>query len=228
MSRPAIQSSNAAISVDVEVVSGPDMSEFTARLCDVRQTIEAKRAEVRQFLFSSQIDVAYDLVEIGWIFLQGKAAIEHGMTGKQNASKNGHETVSHPSAGFLKWLWSAAPGIEARSAQNYMNAARNLGLSAESSLEDVRALRDADALEGKKLKDVYKAPGNDDGGNKPGSPKPAFNDAQKAQLFVKSVRMINKLSVDKTSLAVLPKTQLQAINRQLTAMSKAVDAALQS
>lgn len=111
-------------------------------------------------------EVIYDIVGKGLMLLKGRA--EHlNITGRPKSG----ETVSPLSKkeakqlvkleekgeqGFLSWFDTTFPGQQIRTARNYMNAARNAGLTSDHGLEDVEALRTALALHEKKPTDLYR------------------------------------------------------------------------
>jgi len=118
-------------------------------------------------------EVIYDIVAKGLMLLKGRAAhqtetLTQFQKGNKKAAKNGGETVSPPSEkhlvrlgevgekGFLAWFEETFEGQQIRTARNYMNAARNAGLTSDHGLEDVEALRVAAALHEKKPTDLYR------------------------------------------------------------------------
>jgi hypothetical protein len=83
-------------------------------------------------------EVVYDLVEVGLYLLKAKEAVGHG--------------------NFIDFLESetvADLNISDRSANRYMNAARNVGLTEDSAASDIDRLRKAKALHGRKPTDLY-------------------------------------------------------------------------
>ncbi len=213
---------------EFEVMTGPDMTVFADRVREVQQTIQTKRVQVAEFMLRRQVDIAYDLVEIGWILLQGKAAIEHGSTGNNNATKNGTETVSDPFSGFGNWLAATFADINERSARNYMNAARNLKLTDKSTREDVRALRDNKVLEDKRLKDLYLPPKGEEESVDPEADAEHARAQAETKRFEESLFDLTQLGVEKRVFIALPKPRLQIIKGQLHDLQKAVSDALKA
>lgn len=106
-----------------------------------------KRAESRK----------YNCVELGWQLLRLKEVTAHGNAGNQHAAKNKSDTVTLLFCGFEEGVQSEF-GIEPRTAQRYMNAARNAGLSAESKPSDIALLRKKKALVNTPLAKLYRNP----------------------------------------------------------------------
>jgi hypothetical protein len=82
-------------------------------------------------------DLKYDVIELGWRLLRSKEIVGHG--------------------NFENWA-STTFSIHERTAQNYLNAAKNAGLTAKSKSETVSLLREKDKFKNKLLTDLYKSP----------------------------------------------------------------------
>ncbi len=218
----------AAIAHEFEVVAGPDMSVFADRVKQVQQVIQEKRVAVQRFLLTKQTDIAYDMIEIGWILLQGKAAIDHGMSGKTNAAKNETDTVSDPISGFGKWVAETFAEINERTARRYMNAARNMKLSADSTLEDVHALRAANALGDRRLTDLYLPPrGEEELVDAEQDAEVARRNAE-AATFEESIVNLTQLGIEKRAFALMPKPRLKVLEGQVIELRKAIGEALKA
>lgn len=120
--------------VDVELVDPPNEKKLNEAATEIRRVHGVIEGKTRRF----QQEVIYDYVEWGVYFLRAKEALGHG---------NFED--------FLKSATVADLEISERSARNYMNAARNCGLSAKDDHESVEALRKAKALHGKTATELY-------------------------------------------------------------------------
>jgi hypothetical protein len=83
-------------------------------------------------------DVKYDVIEFGWRLMRLKEIVGHG--------------------NFMDWVKETWPKLEHRTATNYINAAANAKLNAQSKLETVSNLREIDKYKNKLLTDLYKSP----------------------------------------------------------------------
>lgn len=123
------------VAVEVEVLGPRDekaLNEYAAEIARIHGVIEGK---TRQF----QENVIYDFVEMGLYFVKAKEKIGHG-----------------DFLDFVKLETVSNLGISDRTARNYMNAARNAGLTARSTSDDVVRLRQSKALHGKKPTELYR------------------------------------------------------------------------
>ena len=126
----------------------------------IRAVQEREQKEVLKFLASAKKRSEarkYNLVELGWNLLRLKEATPHGNVENQHAAKNKSETVSDLFSGFETGVQQEFD-IEPRSARNYMNAARNAGLTAESTAADMASLRKKKALAATPLAILYRSP----------------------------------------------------------------------
>lgn len=85
-------------------------------------------------------EIVYDIVGLGVLYLRAKERVGHGHFGAF--------LVNSATVADLK--------ISERSAQNYMRAAENAGLTEKSTLKDIEALREKQALHGTKPTELYK------------------------------------------------------------------------
>lgn len=142
-------------------------------LAEIEDHIRALDAKIEDRTRGYHNEVIYDIVGKGLMLLKGRAlhlaqASTQFQAGGKKALKSGVETVATPSGkqlakieekgegGFLGWLEEKFPEQSSRTARNYMNAARNAGLTADHGPEDVEALRVAMALHEKKPTDLYR------------------------------------------------------------------------
>lgn len=125
--------------------NSPELTQLGASIARVIGTIGTKTARYHD-------EIVYEIVAAGVLFLRAKLAVGHGHFGAYLAIS---ATVAD-----LK--------ISERSAQNYMRAAENVGLTAASDARDIEALREKQALHGTKPTDLYKlkdsAPADEKGG----------------------------------------------------------------
>lgn len=101
----------------------------------------------------------YHRVEIGWRGMQLKEALPHGNAANQHAAKNKNDNLSFLFFEGFEAGCQAAFDIDPKQMQRYMQAARNAGLTAESTQADMDKLRETDALAGKTLSKLYVVPG---------------------------------------------------------------------
>lgn len=193
---------------------------------DVEAFVAGKINRVQRYLHEQETDIAYDKVEIGWWLLRGKAAAGHGMAGQRNAAKIESETVSDSisPAGFLGLVTAVFPEIQERTARNLMNAARNLGLTAESPLTAVHALRTAKALGHRRLKDLYRPPAGEleDSGGEGGMSFEQLRAQSEITSFQESIRRLNSLGLEKRVFLSLPPAQLRQIDGTLLELRRAI------
>lgn len=135
-------------------------------LTEIEENIRALDARIDDRTRGYHNEVIYDIVGKGLMLLKGREA--HLAQESTQFKKRGVETVSTPSAkqlakigeqgerGFLAWLGEKFEGQSTRTARNYMNAARNAGLTSDHTLADVEALRQTAALHEKKPTDLYR------------------------------------------------------------------------
>lgn len=121
----------------------------------IRDFLGADQAREREY----QNAAIYDRVAIGLCLLKGRE-LHLQKAGRPKNCGNG-STISAKAEGkadlgFIAWLETKFPGFSTRTARNYMNGARNCGLTADHSLEDVDALRTAQALHDKTAKELYR------------------------------------------------------------------------
>ncbi|MDD2763461.1 MAG: hypothetical protein PHE83_05745 [Opitutaceae bacterium] len=132
MSRPKKPSTQVEI---VPAFDTPELIELGTGIAEVIGEIGTKTARFHD-------ELIYIIVRAGVLFLQAKERVGHGYFGDFLAKS---ATVAD-----LK--------ISERSAQNYMRAAENAGLSASSTERDIEALRSCRALHGKKPTELYRLP----------------------------------------------------------------------
>lgn len=101
----------------------------------------------------------YDRVAVGLCLLKGREL--HLRKGGRPQNSGNVSTVSKKAEdkaeiSFNKWIEESFPAFTTRTARNYMNGARNCGLTSDHGLEDVQALRTAQALHDKTAKELYK------------------------------------------------------------------------
>jgi len=105
----------------------------------------AAYAEIDRRTRKFQDDVIYEIVATGVFLLRAKKEVGHG--------------------NFLPYLKSATVAdlnISERSANRYMAAAENAGLTFSSTAKDLKALRKKKALHGKKPTELYRLPAGDE------------------------------------------------------------------
>jgi hypothetical protein len=124
-----------AKSVDFELLPPADKKRLEQCAGEIRRMHCVISEKTQRF----QEEVIYDFVEWGLYFVQAKHALGHGEFGD-----------------FLKSATVADLNISERSARNYMNAARNAGLTHASTAEDIETLRRSKALHGKKPTELYR------------------------------------------------------------------------
>jgi hypothetical protein len=122
--------------VNVDLLPPPDEATLSECATNIARLYAVIGARTRAF----HDEVIYHYVEVGLYFLKVKEALGHGDF-MEFLSQNGN--VSNL-------------GIIDRTARNYMNAARNAGLTHESTEESIDALRARQALHGKKATDLYR------------------------------------------------------------------------
>jgi hypothetical protein len=141
--------------VKVELVPPPNKKTLADCEKNIRRVYETIGGKTRAF----QEDVVYDCVEMGLYFLKAKDAIGHGhfedfVRSATSAPGTTLTDVFCPSD--KNETVSFLPPVQLRTAQNYMNAARNAGLTVASTSADVEKLRATEALHGKRPGDLYK------------------------------------------------------------------------
>ncbi len=116
----------------------------------------------------------YSTVEIGWNLLRAVALHRSDASTrfKSLSTRDGNLSTPEPQTltkgeteniGFYAWLAKEHADIEPRTARNWMNAARNAGLTADSTPEQVAAIRRQKKLAGIALSKLYRSPdGSDD------------------------------------------------------------------
>lgn len=139
--------------VHVEIVPVVDKKTLDQCAENIRRVHETIGGKTRAF----QQDVVYDCVEMGLYFLKAKEAIGHGEFEDfvQSATSAPGATLVEASNSKNEMV-SFLPTIQLRTAQNYMNAARNAGLTSKSTSADVDKLRATEALHGKRPGDLYR------------------------------------------------------------------------
>lgn len=127
-------------------------------------SLDVLETQIRDLLHSDisreqewQRTAIYDRVAIGLCLLKGRE-LHLQKAGRPKNGGNG-STISKAEqkaeTGFLDWIEVQFPGFSTRTARNYMNGARNCGLTSDHGLEDVEALRTAQALHDKTAKELY-------------------------------------------------------------------------
>ena len=120
----------------------------TTKLDALEEKIEGLRTRVHKKITAFKEDAKYDFAEFGIYLLAGREL--HKVSLKAGRKTSG--------PGFTEWV-AKQVGVNIRTSYHYMNLAENAGLTAESTIEDVEALRSSKALEGRKLAgDLYLAP----------------------------------------------------------------------
>lgn len=135
-------------------------------LAEIEDHIRAIDARIDGCTRGFHNEVIYEIVGKGLMLLKGreahlrqgqKALVETVSTsGKQPTSKALAKAEEASEKGFLAWLDEKFPEQSSRTARNYMNAARNVGLTSDHTLDDVQALKLTMALHEKKPTDLYR------------------------------------------------------------------------
>jgi len=116
------------------------------------EQIEKGLNEVVDLIERKSVDLLYDLVEAGLFLMKAQAShvcatVAHRSDGQFAESEDG---------GFRAWLEEKYPRISRRSAYNYINAAKSLGLTIADGRAAIEALRRSKALAGKTASDLYR------------------------------------------------------------------------
>lgn len=126
-------------------------------LAEIEEHIRALDAKIEDRTRGYHNEVIYDIVGKGLMLLKANAL--HNAQGSRTDRKKLRATVAQGFAeGFDAWFAERYPEQSRRTTYNYMNAARNAGLTSDHSLADVEALRTAMALHEKKPTDLYRLP----------------------------------------------------------------------
>lgn len=135
-------------------------------LAEIEDHIIQLDAQINDRTRAYHNEVIYDIVAKGLMLLKGreihlrqgqKALVETVSTsGKQPTPKALAKAEEKGEQGFIAWLEKTFPEQSARTARNYMNAARNACLTSDHGLADVAALRQTGALNEKKPTDLYR------------------------------------------------------------------------
>ncbi len=135
-------------------------------LAEIEDHIRQLDARINEKTRGYHNEVIYDIVGKGLMLLKGrdvhlrqgqKALVETVSTsGKQPTSRALAKAEEKGEQGFLGWLEASFPDQSTRTARNYMNAARNAGLTSDHALADVEALKLTAALHEKKPTDLYR------------------------------------------------------------------------
>lgn len=129
--------------VEVEIVAPAEsLKEIEAKLTPVVARVSRKTE-----------DLLYDLVLAGLYLMKGQeshrvCAIAHAADGKFDGSAG--------DTGFQGWLEEKFPTISRRSAYNYINGAKNCGLTIKDGASAIAKLRKTHALQGKTASELYK------------------------------------------------------------------------
>jgi hypothetical protein len=156
-------------------------------LADIEAHLRRIDAQIAEHTRGFHNTVIYDIVAKGLLLLKANAA--HNAQGTRTDRKKPRATVAQSPAapGFDQWLEDHFPDTSRRSAYNYMNAARNAGLTSDHTLEDVDALRESLALHEKKPTDLYRLPDSLKPAPSLDDPAPPVNLAAQVQLELFSV-----------------------------------------
>ncbi|MEO7933233.1 MAG: hypothetical protein ABIT76_08760 [Chthoniobacterales bacterium] len=130
------------------------------------ETLEQQISDLLSADFARELawrnESIYDRVAIGLCLLKGRE-LHLDISGRPKKSGNvsalskaDKKKQEKAELGFYNWLEERFPNFNRRTATNYMNAARNCGLTSDHSLEDVDALKTAQALHDKTSKDLYR------------------------------------------------------------------------
>jgi hypothetical protein len=131
--------------VEVEIVPAVPNESLKA--------IEAHLTPIAQRISKKTEDLLYDLVEAGLFLMKAQEAyrvcnVAHAVDGKFDGSNDDE--------GFQGWLTDKYPQISRRSAYNYINGAKNCGLTIADDATAVEALRSKHALAGKTAGEIYR------------------------------------------------------------------------
>lgn len=123
-------------------------------------------------------EAVYDRVAVGLCLIKGREIhLRQGQTltsGNVSTSPKGlAKAEAKADQGFITWIEEQFPNFSTRTARNYMNAARNCGLTSDHSLEDVDALKTAQALHDKTAKELYQLADALKTPDAPAKPEPA-------------------------------------------------------
>ncbi len=134
-------------------------------LAEIEDHIRSFDAKIAERTRAYQNEVIYDIVAKGLMLLKArethlkqgqKTLVETVSTSAKKQARALAKQEEEGERGFLAWLESRFPGQSSRTARNYMNAARNCALTSDHDLDDVEALRQAQALHEKKPTDLYR------------------------------------------------------------------------
>jgi hypothetical protein len=115
--------------------------------------IEAQLTPVVDLIERKSVDLLYDIVTAGLFLMKAQnthrcATVAHAADGKFAGSED--------DTGFQGWLEEKYPRISRRSAYNYINGAKNCGLTITDDTSAISKLRKTHALAGKTASDIYK------------------------------------------------------------------------
>ena len=175
-----------------KVTPAPSLPEISKHIRKAQAALIAENERMLAAVGRWNESRKYSNVEIGWDLLRAVVLHRSDTKTRFKSFSTGVETLSTPArqplttgetenGGFYAWLKTEHADIEPRTARNWMNAARNAGLTAESAPAEVAALRRKKALEGIALAKLYRAVAGDE------DPQPSLADRAHAQRLMAEI-----------------------------------------
>jgi hypothetical protein len=135
-------------------------------IAEIEDHLRRLDSKITEHTREYQNTVIYDIVGKGLLLLKAREIhlasagrpkiVETVSTISKKDAKALAKMEAKGDQGFIAWLEEAFPDQTTRTARNYMNAARNAGLTSDHSLDDVDTLKRAMALHEKKPTDLYR------------------------------------------------------------------------
>ena len=122
-------------------------------------TCEFQLHRLGRRIAAREVDLIYLYVEYGWYLAKAQAVY---VTNRATVARLGDGKFDGLPPGFEAWLNKGDVNVPKRTAYRYIQAATNAGLTAESTPEDVKVLRDAAKLAGQTLTALCRKPVNKD------------------------------------------------------------------
>lgn len=139
---------------DLLPASRDSLESISAQVRDIQHAFAGK---TRRYMEAA----VYDVVAIGLFLLKAEMqfllrARPDTVSGRRQ--KRNEKGQMEAGEGFTQWLETEHPDINERTSRRYRNAARNVGLTSDHTLEDVDAMRVEKKLHERTLTDLYKVP----------------------------------------------------------------------